>query len=167
MKNWSILTLLLLCFTIGCTGQSEDSVIQAQRAKYLLQQEPAGAVGIEEATKAAAEEKEVVLKGRINAGKHEPWTPGEASFILMDVPDGHAADTGHEESECRFCREAAEKAPRVVVRVVDEAGKTVAIDAKKLFGLEKDQTVVVRGRARINDAISALEVQASGIYVKN
>jgi hypothetical protein len=167
MNHWQILALLLLGIFVGCNGPAEDPEITAQREKYLLSQEPDGAVDIAQAKLAAAEGKDIVLLGRINAGAHDPWTPGEASFILMDALDGHAAKAGHDAGDCRFCRERALKAPRAVIRIVDEQGKTVPIDARKLFGLKKDQTVVVRGRAKMNDAIAALEVRASGIYVKN
>jgi hypothetical protein len=56
MNHWQILALLLLGIVVGCNGPTEDPEITAQREKYLLPQEPDGAVDIAQAKLAAAEE---------------------------------------------------------------------------------------------------------------
>ncbi len=53
-----------------------------------------------------------------------------------------------------------------MVKVVDDGGKTVATDARKLLGLKELQTVVVRGRAKRDEA-GNVTVLADGIFVRN
>lgn len=57
-------------------------------------------------------------------------------------------------------------ANKAMVKVVDGSGNTVATDARKLLGLKELQTVVVRGRAK-GDEAGNLTVLADGIFVRN
>jgi hypothetical protein len=51
------------------------------------------------------------------------------------------------------------------VKVVDAEGKTIPADANKDLGLQELQTVIVRGKAKRDDA-GNLTVLAAGVYVK-
>ena len=78
---------------------------------------------------------------------------------------GHAHDPGH---DCPFCAAAADSDVVAVVRFKDKAGKVIAIDAKQLFNLVGDETVVVRGKAELlgNATDRLLVVEADGLYVR-
>ena len=52
-----------------------------------------------------------------------------------------------------------------LVKIVDSAGKLVAIDARKLLPLKELQTVVVPGTAQRDEA-GNLTILANGVYVK-
>ena len=53
----------------------------------------------------------------------------------------------------------------MLVKFVDDAGKTLAQDPRSLLGLKELNTVVVQGRIR-RDSDNGLFVVASGIFIK-
>lgn len=53
----------------------------------------------------------------------------------------------------------------MLVKYVDEAGKTLVHDARSFLGLKELDTVVVQGRIR-RDGDNGLSVQASGLFIK-
>jgi hypothetical protein len=76
------LALVILATGCGPTEQAQDPQVLAQRAEFLLAEEPEGAMSIM-AAKAAVEKGEtVVLVGRIDA---EPWDEGHAAFFITDA----------------------------------------------------------------------------------
>jgi hypothetical protein len=98
----------------------------------------------DENTLVSKEASDITVVGRVHAGQLEPWEDGKASFMLSELPDdGHGE--GHDSDNCPFCKRRLAKAPTAVVKFVDAQGQTLSIDSRKLFGLEKDQTVVVHG----------------------
>jgi hypothetical protein len=145
-------------------------------AKFLLAEEPAGAVGVLEAreTLSAGGENppQIVLVGRIGAVGRSPWDDGHAAFLLADpacdlAVDEHAHGAGHDHDNCPFCRKAKQEADEAtaMVQVLDEQGKLLAVDARRLLGLRSGQLIVVQGLARI-DPLGQLVVDAAGIYVR-
>jgi hypothetical protein len=100
-----------------------------------------------------------------------PWYPGQASFFLVDnkIAQQMAAHAKHHggSHDCVFCRQLAEKnvSAVAVVNLVDQQGKTLPIDAQKIFDLKEGQKVVLRGKAKLL-AGSVLQIDADGIYVK-
>lgn len=52
-----------------------------------------------------------------------------------------------------------------LVKVVDENGSLVEVDAKGLLEVKELSTVIIKGRAQRDDA-GNLTVLASGVYVK-
>ena len=52
-----------------------------------------------------------------------------------------------------------------VVKVVDDDGKTVALDAKAAMGMKELQTIVVKGKAKRDEA-GNLVVLAPAVFVK-
>lgn len=52
-----------------------------------------------------------------------------------------------------------------MVQVVDENGRLVKTDARKLLGVKELTTVVVKGKAQRDDA-GNLTILADGVYVK-
>ena len=52
-----------------------------------------------------------------------------------------------------------------LVKFLDDEGRPVAADARKLFGVSEQDMVVVRGRAQRDDG-GNLTILADGIYVR-
>lgn len=141
----------LPCAT-GCNRPTEDPATLALREKFLVSSLPDPLMSL---TKVAAslsenadnsEPLQVTVVGRISAGDLEPWESGKASFVLSELPeDGHGE--GHDADNCPFCKRRAAKAPTGIVKFLDEKDETIAVDARDLFSLSKDQHVAIRGTA--------------------
>lgn len=174
MKKRQIGTFLLLSvFVIGCARTDSPSKENGQRKqaantdhKYLLGEEPAGAKGVLDVKKQAKDGDEVVLVGRI--GGANPFT-GRAAFTIVDMSLKSCSD--REGDNCAtpwdFCCEAPDDLAKatVLVKFVDENGKTLTQDAKESMGLKELQTVVVRGIARRADG-GAFTIVGSGLFVR-
>jgi hypothetical protein len=104
-----------------------------------------------------------------------PWSPGKAEFVIADpaaaaeVEDhdhGHAHDDP--DHECPFCATAANSDVVALVRFKDEDGGILRIDARELFDLRGEETVVVRGKPQmLGDAKDGVVVvEADGLYVR-
>lgn len=107
---------------------------------------------------------EVWVVGRIFAGDFEPWENGQASFLISELPaQGHGAE--HDADNCPFCKRKAAQAPKAMVRFSDEAGSTLAIDARKLFDLKTQDVVVVRGTATVAE-LNTLIIDATSLHVR-
>jgi hypothetical protein len=106
----------------------------------------------------------VVVVGRIFAGDMEPWDTGKASFLIAELPDeGHGE--GHDADNCPFCKRKAAKAPTAIVQFVDAAGQVIPIDARKLFGVDKKDVVVIRGQATAGE-LRAMVVTATDMHIR-
>jgi hypothetical protein len=101
-----------------------------------------------------------------------PWYKGQASFFLVDAKVAaqfatHAKKHGGNHN-CSFCQSLARKNANAiaVVNLTDAEGNTLRIDARELFDLNENATVVVRGKARLL-AGRLLVIDADGIYVQD
>ncbi len=159
--------LLGLVTLAGCSASQAagDADVLAARTQVLLTSEPENAVGILEIREDGIPEEEFTLVGRVG-GVAEPWSPGEAAFIMSDPVAGISGD--HEcGDDCAFCKKKNEHKvePWAIVQFTDDSGIVLPIDARKLLALEESQTVVVRGRATV-DSLGNLIVSAKGIYIR-
>jgi hypothetical protein len=143
-----------------------------EREKYLLSEEPSGAIAVGEAREQMTDQQQpIVLIGRIGAGANSTWEPGKAAFVVRDpaasLDSHHAGSSGHDPASCPFCKGEKEGEPDLtaLVRVVDDAGAVVEIDARKLLPIEEEQLVVVEGMAQV-DELGNLVVAAKGVYVR-
>src|SRR5262245_40393810 len=130
--------LVLVLATLGCSGDGLDSAALATRDRILLKSEPEKPVSLDAAREAAKSKPEVVVTGRIAAAGGEPWVTGKASFIITELPEeeeGHSHGPDHNPEDCPFCKHKASKAPMASVQFLDEQGKILSIDARKLFGV--------------------------------
>jgi hypothetical protein len=100
-----------------------------------------------------------------------PFAKGKAVFFLAD-PEAVAEVEEHEHKhapgeECSFCAAHAGDSAHMlaVVQFADEKGKPLPVDARELFELQEKETVVVRGKAKI-DPSGMLVVDATGLYVR-
>ncbi len=121
---------------------------------------------------------DVIVTGRIggmpnvwpDTHPHFPWYDGQASFFMVDSKvaaqfDAHTKRHGSG-SECTFCKSrAAKNADAIaVVNFVDERGEILRVDSRKLLELKENQTVTIRGKAKLL-AGSMVVIDADGIYV--
>ena len=179
MTQYRRLTACLFVAVVATTGcqhsvETVDPQLIAQaRSQFVLDDEPAGVEGVLDVQETFESPRSVVLVGKIG-GVENPWSQGRASFVIADpVVLAEATDDTEAEHECsdagcKFCaRKAAEKAREglAFVQFVDESGQVVPIDARKLFDLQEEQTVVVVGHAEM-DGLGCLIVSADGLYVR-
>ena len=157
----------------GCSDSQEAAKIQELAAKFLLAEEPEGAVDVaiakQKLTEANATD-DVLLTGRVGLEGADSWDPTSASFLIRDLSlddeqNGH--DHSHEDDNCPFCKakKQAALAKTAMIHVVDEAGNVPPFDARRLLGLEMDQVVVVRGKGRV-DELGTLVVSANGVHIR-
>ncbi len=166
----SPLFLALLC--LAACQQAVDPAVMQEREKYLLNEEPTGAIAVAEAREQITDQQQpIVLIGRVGAGANSTWEPGKAAFVVRDPAatlDAQHADTpGHDPATCPFCKgeKASQPDMTALVRVVDESGAVVEIDARKLLPIEEEQLIVVEGTAQLDD-LGNLVVSAKGVYVR-
>ena len=174
--KYAISQVLLLTFAAaltGCGGSSTpETAVSATTAaingeKFLLADEPDGAIGVIEARDTAEDGQPVVIVGRIG-GAENPWVEGRAAFTLLDASMAVVAD-GEESEAGEICLEdcCAEERGKctTLVKVVDADGKLVAADSRKLLGVAEADTVVVQGTASKDDS-GNFTVQAQGVFVR-
>ncbi len=194
-KNAIWAATLTIPWIVGCQGTStpDPAQVAQYRSQFMLSEEPDEVDGVldvrerllgisdngGEATPPSGGQS-VAIVGRIGGlpnpwGSAEPaypWVPGEARFFLADpaaaleVQD-HSHGHGEDES-CPFCANAADSKALAVIRFADTEGRTIKIDGRHLFELKGEETVVVRGAAKmIGEGEEALlVVDANGIYVR-
>lgn len=158
----------------GC-GQSSSANGSAQAvtpvsydgSKYLLVDEPDEAIGVIEARKSAKNGEPVVIVGRIGGAKN-PWIDGRAAFMLLDASMVLVAD-GTESAEGEICMDECCAAERTgsttLVKVVDDSGKVLAVDARQLLKVAENDMVVVSGNVSKDDAGNFV-VLAKGVHVR-
>ena len=172
MKSF-ISTLLVVisvsALVVGCSSeQAADSDVQSQRDRYLLSEEPDGAIGVVEARESETELKEVVLYGRV-----KERVDGQAAFWIndpsADIQHDHGGE-GHDAENCAFCKSQKENAvnPTAVVQLVDDANQPISGDSKDLLGVEAGQMVVVKGEANLDATLDVLTINVSrnGVYIR-
>lgn len=160
---------IFLCSLLpaGC-GDVVDPAVANLQKKLVVESVPSGEVSVQNARKAVRENKtaeqiNVVVRGRINAGELPPWETGKAAFVMTDAT-GHSGKEEHDPHTCPFCsRNIQEMMVRVEFR--DEQDQLLSVDARQLFNVIENQLVVVEGRGTINDS-DILVLNASHIYIK-
>ncbi len=154
----------------GCGGElsADDPQVVEQRVKFLLDTEPDNVSlvqDVREQVETGPDSDQVVILGKIG-GVENPWSKGRAGFVMIDpAAADHDSENCHDDN-CEHCRRARERKKFQATALVEfvENGKVVPIDARTLFRLKEGQTVVVRGRAKLND--DNLVIQADGLYVR-
>ena len=158
----------------GCRpSDSNPPVAEASydASHFILAEEPAGGINVIAARETSQDSEEVVLIGRIGGGLN-PWVEGRAAFQVVDASVLACSDEKEDGEVCScptpwdYCCET-DKLPKAMalVQFIDSDGSVVKADAKKSFGIQELQTVVVKGTAKRDD-VGNLTVMASGIYVR-
>jgi hypothetical protein len=148
----------------GCTGQSQHAELGK---RFLLADEPSGAMGVLDYHEAPPASPEVTLVGRVGFAGLK-WSSHSAMFELRDLSDS-IVDAAHHvchDENCPFCKgKNGPDQSRAIVALIGANGQVPPIDARKLLPLAEGQTVVVSGRAEVDEA-GQLTILASGLYVR-
>jgi hypothetical protein len=168
--GWMVVAALAVTGAGGLPARGEIDAT-AVRESLVLPTEPAGAVSLAAARGTLGlEPKPVVVAGRIGGkGGLEPFLEGKAEFSLLEIPDDdHAEKPGHKADDCPFCKKRQANATMAAVQFLGPDGKALPLDARKLFGIEKGQDVVIRGTG-VFDAklgVPIIQVTADAIFVR-
>lgn len=170
----AVLGILTICAFVGCSQDKEaevSGVVDYDGSKFVLASEPAGGQDVMAVRESAEDAQEVVIVGRIGGGLN-PWVDGRAAFQIVDPSLLACSDDKEDGEPCScptpwdYCCET-DKLPNAMalVQFVESDGAPVKIDARKIFDLEELNTVVVKGKAKRDDA-GNLTVMAEGMYVR-
>lgn len=155
-----------LCCLPGCS--TEDPRLESLREQFVLRTEPTEPTTIADAKAKLAEDPHVKFVGRVAADECQAFTRSKASFLVTEIlPDEHGHVGKDHADNCPFCKRKAAEAPRAAVQFVDEAGETLAVDARKLFSIEPGDTAVIRGTGELVTELDVFVVTADGIYLQS
>ena len=153
------LTLLMTNFAVAAEP--------APKPKFLLKDEPEESTDVIAFRKGAEDKKDAVVIGRIG-GRTNPWVKNAAAFSIVDRSlkpcNERAGDSCPKPWD--YCCESDLPKATVLVMLVDENGKVVREDARKLLGVKELQTVVVQGKAK-RDKTGNVTLLASKVYVRS
>ena len=168
MLNWMVMGVLAIA--VGC-GESDvtqttgDGGGGAVDSRYLADTEPADAVPVGKARESVEDAQTVTLVGTIG-GSSEPFVDGLAAFTIVDTKVPYcSADEGCPTPWDYCCTQAQVKDNIATVKIVDDAGKPVADDARRLLGVKELSTVVVQGKAQRDDQ-GNLTIAANKVFVR-
>lgn len=176
MKSQTVFSMFVVAlFAIGCGDSTQPSATSTDQdqsptidgSKYVLTEEPEDAATVIEAREQTQDGDDVVLLGRIG-GSSDPWIEGRAAFSIVDPTLKACSDIPGDECEKPWdycCETNRLPASTAFVRFVDQDGKPVKTDARKLLAVRELQTVIVRGKAERDDA-GNLTVLASAIFIR-
>ena len=167
MSNW--LFLGVFAFAAGCNNspvvQESEKAGASATSQYLAAVEPEGALPVGEARKSVKDDQAVTLVGIIG-GSSEPFVDGLAAFTIVDPKVPYcSADEGCPTPWDYCCTQDQVKGNIATVKIVDDAGKPVAADARKMLNVKELSTVVVQGTANRDDQ-GNLTVAASKVFVR-
>lgn len=170
---------------VGCRDQVDDARFP-DPSGYLAAERPADVMTIPEAVAklsqpdAAADSAdeegtlqndqpvEVTIVGRIPGGDLAAIEEKQAVFLMTVLPaegEGDPGDRDHADN-CPFCRRRAEKAPKAIVEILDEAtGQVVPHDVRRWLGVETGDHVVTAGTATFDPAVNILTVRTSKLFI--
>lgn len=153
--------------TVGEEPKNADQVLTVQKAMVADASKPN-----------APQKRDVVITGQIGGmpnlwpDQHPkfPWYEKQASLFLVDNKvaaqfAAHAKSHGGNHHNCAFCQALAAKNAHAiaVINFVDEKGDIIRVNPQELLGLKENQTITIRGKARLLGG-SMLVIDADGIY---
>ncbi len=156
---------------IGCSQDTKQakpiSAPTVNRSPFLLSMEPQVATSVIKVRENASDGDDVVIVGRIG-GSENPWIEGRAAFSIVDGSLKACSDI--EGDNCPqpwdYCCETS-KLPNAtaLVKIIDDGGNLVTTDARELLEVKELSTVIVKGKAKRDDA-GNLTVLANSVYIK-
>lgn len=149
-------------------SNSTPAALTSTKAHQVLASEPAGAKGVIDVRKGAKDGDDVVVVGRIG-GDVKAFVEGRASFSIVDSslkPCNEKGDDGCKTPWDYCCDTDALPKSMATVKFTNAEGQTVGTDARQLLGVKELQTVVVKGKAKRDDA-GNLTIIAEGLFVKD
>lgn len=172
-------TVMVAILATGCGQQTADNNSTPElnpvsnsstldTSRYILTEEPDGATGVIAARKDAQDGDEIVLLGRIGGSK-KPWIDGRSAFMLIDASRMVVGD-GEESAEGELCLDDCCASLRAecttLVKIVDEKGSVLSIDARDLLQAQVNDLVVVRGHVERDEEQGSFVVIADGVHVR-
>ena len=174
MKNLDFVALFALLGSLslycGCSESSaaiDASDVSMDGSRFVLTQEPEGVMCVCDVRDTLPSHKPIAILGRIG-GLENPWTEGEASFVMSDPSLISLAEDDHECGDnCPYCakKQKEQMHSMAFVQFVDEEGHVVRTDARKLLGVSEDQMIIVHGMASLNRT-GHIVVAAKGLYIR-
>ena len=174
MKKLELPSLLVLIaclsFCSGCAESSasiDSAASDVDGGNFLLVDEPDGVMCVCDVRDALPSDETIAILGRIG-GIDNPWTEGEASFVISDPSLISLAEDDHECGDnCPYCakKKSEQMQSMAFVQFVDEQGHVIRADARKLLGVAADQMIVVQGTASLNRT-GHIVVAATGLYIR-
>ncbi len=169
-RAWILKTLCATVIGLGGALAFAEIDTAAVKKDLVLTEEPAAAVPLAQARgKLGLEPKPIVVVGRIGGKGSEPFLDGKASFSLLEIPaDDHASKPGHDADSCPFCKKRQANMTMAAVQFLGADGKPIPVDARQLFGVEKGQDVVIRGKGVFDPKLGVpiIQLNADGIFVR-
>lgn len=166
--------LLLLIAGSGCNQEAvegsanRENLPAIDKTKYVLNAEPDGAVGVMIAREDAQDQQEIALVGRIGGSKN-PWIKGRAAFMVIDAAMTVIAD-GEEAADGQVCMDDCCASLRAdcttLVKIVDERGKPLPVDARELLDVKENDMIVAQGIVERSEEEGTFVIAARGIYVR-
>ncbi|MDZ4688637.1 MAG: hypothetical protein SH850_26485 [Planctomycetaceae bacterium] len=170
--TWTaFVSLALAVVAVGCgqsaTGpapQTTSATPSVASASVLLHEQPADAKPVADVRGSAEDGVDVTILGRIGGGAN-PWVDGRAAFTIVDPKVAPCHPSEGCPTPWDYCC-STDQLPKnsAMIKIVDTAGGTVEQDARQLLGVKELQTVVVKGKAKRDEA-GNLTVLASGVFV--
>lgn len=164
-----MLAVTSLSLFAGCnsSGPTPTAVPATAPSKHVLSEAPADAKSVIEAKKSAVDGEEVTVVGRIG-GSVTPFVAGRPTFTLVDtslVPCNERAGDSCKTPWDYCCDTDQLPKAMVVVKIVDDSGAPVALDAKKDLGMKELQTIIVHGKAKRDDS-GNLSILTPAVFIK-
>lgn len=167
---------VLLCgvcvWSVGCgdapapTGTTPSAVSTDDAppsAEHLLTVAPENAANVADAREESEDDTEIALRGRVG-GDEKPFVDGLAAFTIVDMKLKPCEEDGCL-TPWDYCCSPDLAKNKALVKIVDGKGGVVSRDARKLLGIKELSTVVVRGRAKRDDA-GNLTVIADKVFIE-
>lgn len=166
-----LLALLVGCLISGCAedkSNQSDLDLPGLRAQLISEAALEGEQMVSDVRKQLREADvdelpNVVVKGRIDAGKEmSPWEDGKAAFVLTDAT-GHEGEDDHDVHACPFCSRKINDY-LVMVSFFDDDGNLYEADSRELFQVQEKQLLQIKGTARIDPDDDLLYLKADQLH---
>lgn len=171
-KSLAVIVGSLSLFVVGCGQPGAAPVTKTPGIKsssppktdLVLVEQPADAKPVGDVRESAEEGFEVSILGRIG-GSPNPWVDGRAAFTIVDPKlEPCKPEEGCPTPWDYCCSTDLLPKNQALIKFVDAAGDTVEQDARQLLGVKELQTVVIKGKAKRDEA-GNLTVLADGLFV--
>ena len=154
---------------IGCQDQTEPRIVDA-RLEVLSAEPITDANPLTETAEALQSDQApstVAVRGRVGAGDLDPFDPTTASFFISEIIEDPDGGEGHDAGTCPFCKRRAAKAPKGLIRLVDEEHQVLSVRADELLNLDVGDIIQARGVPRYDPDANVITIDAIEVHVES